>query len=100
MTFTIVIDHRSLIWLFNVNDPGLILMRWRLKLEEYDYKIIHKAGNTNADALSRNPIRNDACTTFSQKREKTTTKKTRKVSQRNIRKKRNSKYYMKLAGRH
>ena len=36
-------------------------MRWRLKLEEYDYKIIHKVGkgNTNADALSRNLIRND-----------------------------------------
>ena len=36
-------------------------MSWRLKLEEYDYKIIHKAGkgNTNADTLSRNPIRND-----------------------------------------
>jgi len=32
-------------------------MRWKLKLEEYDYKI-HKAGkdNTNADALSRNAI--------------------------------------------
>ena len=35
-------------------------MRWKLKLEEYDYKI-HKAGkdNTNADALSQNAIRND-----------------------------------------
>jgi len=29
-----------------------------MELEEYDYEIIHKAGkgNTNADALSRNPI--------------------------------------------
>jgi len=36
-------------------------MRWKLKLEKYDYKIIHKAdkSNTNADALSQNPIRND-----------------------------------------
>ena len=38
-------------------------MFWRLKLKEYDYKIIYKAGksNTNADALSdaRNPIWND-----------------------------------------
>ena len=33
-------------------------MRWRLKLEEYDY-IIHKAGKGNANALNRNPIRND-----------------------------------------
>lgn len=30
-------------------------MRWRLKLEEYDYEIIYKAGktNVNVDALSR-----------------------------------------------
>ncbi|KAL6419609.1 hypothetical protein ACFW04_013697 [Cataglyphis niger] len=57
--FKIITDHKPLIWLFNVNDPGLILIRWRLKLEEYDYEIIHKAGraNANADALSRNEIR-------------------------------------------
>ncbi|KAL6252100.1 hypothetical protein P5V15_015079 [Pogonomyrmex californicus] len=32
-------------------------MRWRLKLEEYDYQIVYKSGsaNHNADALSRNP---------------------------------------------
>lgn len=32
-------------------------MRWRLKLEEYNYEVIYKEGkqNTNADALSRNP---------------------------------------------
>ncbi|KAM0729433.1 Retrovirus-related Pol polyprotein from transposon 297 [Formica fusca] len=53
--FTIVTDHKSLVWLFNVTDPGSRLIRWRLKLEEYDYEIIHKAGtaNRNADALSR-----------------------------------------------
>jgi len=38
-------------------------MRWKLKLEEYDYNIIHKTdkSNTNADALNRNPIRSDEC---------------------------------------
>jgi len=53
--FKIVTDHKPLIWLFNITDPGSRLIRWRLKLEEYDYKILHKAGksNTNADALSR-----------------------------------------------
>lgn len=32
-------------------------MRWRLKLEEYDFKITYKSGanNKNADALSQNP---------------------------------------------
>jgi hypothetical protein len=39
----------------NVKDPGSRLVRWRIKLEEYDYEIIYKKGaiNTNADALSR-----------------------------------------------
>jgi Integrase core domain. len=39
----------------NVKDPSSRLMRWRLKLEEYEYKIIYKKGtkNSNADALSR-----------------------------------------------
>ncbi|XP_011686433.1 PREDICTED: protein starmaker-like [Wasmannia auropunctata] len=34
------------------------LMRWRLKLAEYEYEIKYKPGkkNKNADALSRNPI--------------------------------------------
>jgi len=60
--FLIVTDHKPLIWLFSINDPGSRLIRWRLKLEEYDYEIIHRAGkgNTNADALSRNPITNDS----------------------------------------
>jgi hypothetical protein len=39
----------------NIKDPGSRLLRWRMKLEEYDYEIVYKRGalNTNADALSR-----------------------------------------------
>jgi hypothetical protein len=39
----------------NVKDPGSRLLRWRIKLEEYDYEILYKKGslNTTADALSR-----------------------------------------------
>lgn len=53
--FNIVTDHKPLVWLFNMKDPNSRLVRWRLKLEEFDYKIIHKKGkeNTNADCLSR-----------------------------------------------
>jgi len=51
--FKIVTDHRPLIWLFNITDPGSRLIRWRLKLEEYDYEIVHKAGK------SRNPTPTD-----------------------------------------
>jgi transposase InsO family protein len=55
--FKIVTDHKPLTWLFNVKDPSSRLMRWRLKLEEYDYEVLYKEGrqNTNADALSRTP---------------------------------------------
>lgn len=53
-------DHKPLIWLFNCKDPGSRLVRWRLKLEEYDYNIQYKKGklNCNADALSRIPTNN------------------------------------------
>jgi len=53
--FKVVTDHKPLI-------SGSGLIRWRLKLEEYDYEIIHKAGraNANADALSRN-VKHDTC---------------------------------------
>ena len=53
--FTIVTDHKPLTWVFSVKDPSSRLLRWRLKLEEYDYHIVYKPGirNTNADALSR-----------------------------------------------
>ena len=39
----------------NVIDPGSRLLRWRIRLEEFDYEIIHKrrSHHTNADALSR-----------------------------------------------
>ena len=53
--FTVVTDHRPLVWIFNVKDPSSRLLRWRLQLEEFEYNIVYKRGssNTNADALSR-----------------------------------------------
>lgn len=54
--FVIMTDHRPLTWLFQVKDPGSRLVRWRLKLEEFDYTIVYKKGKENvvADELSRN----------------------------------------------
>lgn len=56
--FQLVTDHKPLIWLHSVKDPTSRLIRWRLKLAEYEYEVVYKAGkiNVNADALSRNPI--------------------------------------------
>jgi len=53
--FKIVSDHKRLVWVMNIKDPGSRLMRWRVHLAEYDYEIVQKRGfqNTNADALSR-----------------------------------------------
>ena len=53
--FKIVSDHKPLVWVMNVKDPGSRLMPWKIQLAEYDYEIVHKRGsqNTNADALSR-----------------------------------------------
>lgn len=53
--FYIYTDHRPLVWLFNMKEPNSKLVRWRLKLEEYNYEIIYKKGkqNVNADSLSR-----------------------------------------------
>jgi hypothetical protein len=53
--FKITTDHQPLTWIMNVKDLSSRLLRWRLKLEEYDYEISYKKGalNTNDDALSR-----------------------------------------------
>lgn len=53
--FIIVTDHKPLEWLFKLEEPKSGLDRWRLKLEEHDYKTVYKKGfyKTNADALSR-----------------------------------------------
>lgn len=53
--FIIETDHRPLTWLFNIKEPSSKLVRWRLKISEFDYEIRFKKGvkNGNADALSR-----------------------------------------------
>ena len=48
-----------------VKDPGSRLLRWRIQLEEYDYKRVYKprTQNANADALSRiSTLGKEGCT--------------------------------------
>ena len=45
--FTVYTDHAALGWLLTINDPSGRLMRWRLRLAEYDFNIQYKTGKTN-----------------------------------------------------
>ena len=52
--FFVETDHQSLQWLFSV-ESGLRLMRWAVRMQEYQYSVKWRKGkmNGNADALSR-----------------------------------------------
>lgn len=53
--FTVITDNASLLWLKNLKDPSGRLARWALRLQQYEYTLIHRKGKFNvvADALSR-----------------------------------------------
>ncbi len=53
--FMVYTDHAALRWLLSIQEPSGRLMRWRLRLAEFDFEVAYKKGtiNTQADALSR-----------------------------------------------
>ena len=53
--FTLYTDHQPLVWVYSIKDASSKLVRWRLKLEEFDYEIKYRPGKQNvvADGLSR-----------------------------------------------
>ncbi|TPX32853.1 hypothetical protein SmJEL517_g04106 [Synchytrium microbalum] len=55
---TVQTDHSALAWLLKIHQPNGRLHRWVMRLNEFDFTIVHRPGkhNANADALSRNPI--------------------------------------------
>ncbi|KAK3105624.1 hypothetical protein FSP39_002098 [Pinctada imbricata] len=58
--FTVYTDHRALVWLKSAKHTGR-LERWALRLQEYDFDIVHRPGKNNhvADALSRVPYQDE-----------------------------------------
>lgn len=53
--FAIITDHASLVWLNRLKDTTGRLARWALRLQLFDYEIIHRKGKENVipDFLSR-----------------------------------------------
>lgn len=53
--FTVITDHYSLVWLQNLKDPTGRLARWAVRLQQYDFKIVHRKGKEHIvpDTLSR-----------------------------------------------
>ena len=55
--FILQTDNSSITWLLKQTKPGR-LQRWILRIQEFDYDIVHRPGksNGNADGPSRNPV--------------------------------------------
>lgn len=53
--FTVFTDNKALVHLDKMNNANPRIMKYKLELEEFDFKVKHKTGksNANADALSR-----------------------------------------------
>lgn len=51
----VISDNASLQWLRNLKDPTGRLARWALRMQPFQYSIVHRSGkkNVTADALSR-----------------------------------------------
>lgn len=67
--FTVITDHHSLVWLQKVRDPSGRLALWAVRLQQYDFEIIHRKGKDHIvpDTLSRSvaPIDSVNDTAFS-----------------------------------
>ena len=57
--FIVRTDHQALKWLQTFHEPEGQVARWQERLQEFDFECMHRPGrsHTNADALSRRPVR-------------------------------------------
>lgn len=83
--FTIMTDHKPLIYLFSIRDPSSRLLKFRLQLEEYDYNIVYIKGKDNviADALSRITLTSNVLKSLSENIFVTTRAQSRKMREEN-----------------
>ncbi|KAK9730836.1 Integrase zinc binding domain [Popillia japonica] len=53
--FKVITDHYSLLWLSKLQNPSGRLARWSVRLQQYDFEIIHRKGKEHLvpDTLSR-----------------------------------------------
>lgn len=53
--FTVITDHYSLKWLDNLKDPQGRLGRWALRLQQFDFTVVHRKGceHWGPDLISR-----------------------------------------------
>ena len=56
--FVLACDYEPVHWMTYINNPGARLPRWRLRLQDYQYKFEYKQGKLNigVEALSGNPV--------------------------------------------
>lgn len=57
--YTLIMDHKPLVWFQSTKNANSRILKWMLKLAEYTYDVVYKAGKmtVNADELSRNSIK-------------------------------------------
>ena len=71
--FMVRTDHSALEWLIKFRTPEGQIARWLQKLQDYDFKVLHRAGRKhgNADAMSRRPCPEDCkhCTSAETKQD-------------------------------